>query len=99
MVRLFVTEKTFDFFGCSINKAAGECKCENPAFPNVSGSFKKLGVKDSLEFSGKVLEEAKVAVVPGSAFGCDENVRLSFATSMDNIREGLDRLEKLLGKA
>lgn len=69
------------------------------AFPNVSGSYKKLGVKDSLEFCSKVLEEAKVAVVPGVAFGCDANVRLSFATSMDNIKEGLDRLEKMLGKA
>jgi aspartate aminotransferase len=68
------------------------------AFPNVSGAFKALGVSGSLEFSGKVLEQAHVAVVPGIAFGLDNHVRLSFATSMEQIREGCDRLEKLLGK-
>jgi aspartate aminotransferase len=56
-------------------------------------------VSNSLDFASKVLEQAKVAVVPGSAFGCDENVRLSFATSMENIQKGLDRLEQMLGKA
>jgi aspartate aminotransferase len=69
------------------------------AFPNVSGAYAALGVKGSLEFAAKVLEQAHVALVPGVAFGLDANVRLSFATSMDNIRKGLDRLEKLLGKA
>jgi len=69
------------------------------AFPNVSGAYGALGVKNSLEFADKVLEQAQVAVVPGIAFGCDENVRLSFATSMEQIQKGLDRLEKLLGKA
>lgn len=66
------------------------------AFPNVSGAYKKLGVKGSLDFAAKVLQEAHVAVVPGEAFGCDENVRLSFATSMAQIDKGLDRLAKLL---
>jgi aspartate aminotransferase len=67
------------------------------AFPNVSEAYKLLGVNSSLEFAAKVLEEAHVALVPGVAFGCDDNVRLSFATSMEQIREGLDRIEKLLG--
>ncbi len=68
------------------------------AFPNVSGTYRKLGVKGSLEFASKVLEQAKVAVVPGSAFGSDEHVRLSFATSMEQIRKGLDRLAEFLSK-
>jgi aspartate aminotransferase len=55
-----------------------------------------LGVKGSVEFCTRVLEEAHVAMVPGVAFGCDENVRLSFATSMEQIDKGLDRLEKVL---
>jgi len=67
------------------------------AFPNVSGTYGKLGVRGSLEFAAKVLERAHVAVVPGEAFGCDENVRLSFATSMEQIDKGLDRLAELLG--
>ncbi len=68
------------------------------AFPNVVEACKNLGCKDSLDFSALVLEKAHVAVVPGSAFGCDANVRLSFATSMEQIQKGLDRLEGLLGK-
>jgi len=67
------------------------------AFPNIAEAARNLGVSGSLAFAARVLEEAHVAVVPGSAFGCDDNVRLSFATGMDTIREGLDRLEKLLG--
>jgi aspartate aminotransferase len=66
------------------------------AFPNVSGAFKKLGVTNSLDFASKVLEQAHVALVPGSAFGADSYVRLSFATSMAQIDKGLDRLQKLL---
>lgn len=68
------------------------------AFPNVKGAYAALSVSNSIDFSAKVLEKAHVAVVPGVAFGMDANVRLSFATSMEQIKEGLDRIEKLLGK-
>jgi aspartate aminotransferase len=67
------------------------------AFPNVSGTFSKLGVTGSLDFSARILEEAHVAVVPGIAFGSDANVRMSFASSMENIDKGLDRVAKFLG--
>ncbi len=67
------------------------------AFPNVSEHYGKLGVSGSIEFATKALEEVHVAVVPGKAFGCDDNVRLSFATSMEQIDKGLDRLAKWLG--
>jgi aspartate aminotransferase len=40
-----------------------------------------------------------VALVPGAAFGSDDHVRLSFANSLEQIDRGLDRLEKLLGRA
>jgi len=43
-----------------------------------------------------LLEKIGVAVVPGSAFGSEGYVRLSFATSMDNLKNALDRIEKLL---
>ena len=58
-------------------------------FPNVS----KLGLK-STEFCAKLLEQEKVAAVPGIAFGADDYIRLSYATSLANIQKGLDRLEK-----
>ena len=51
---------------------------------------------DSVTFAERLLDHG-VAVVPGEAFGAPENIRLSYACSMDNIREGLDRLESFLG--
>jgi aspartate aminotransferase len=68
------------------------------AFPNISAAAANLGVQGSIAFASKVLEEAHVALVPGEAFGMDTHVRLSFATSMEQIQKGLDRLEKLLGR-
>jgi len=51
---------------------------------------------DSLDFSEKLLEEEKVAVVPGTAFGDDNTVRISYATSLDQIEEGLKRIRHFL---
>ncbi len=58
-------------------------------FPNIS----KLGLK-SADFCAKLLEQEKVAAVPGIAFGADDYLRISYATSLANIEKGLDRLEK-----
>lgn len=55
-------------------------------------------IKSSLDFTSLLLEEAEVAVVPGIAFGDDNYIRLSYATSMENIEEGLDRIEKILSE-
>lgn len=69
-------------------------------FPDVSRHFgRKIGSVDvtgSMSFSAAVLETAQVALVPGLPFGEDKCVRLSFATSMQQIDKGIDRLEKLL---
>ncbi len=62
-------------------------------FSNISGT----GL-DSVTFSARLLEEARVACVPGIAFGSDRHIRLSFATSMENIKTGLDRIENWLEK-
>lgn len=53
-------------------------------------------IKDSLSFSDLLLEKEKVAVIPGVAFGVDNFIRLSYATSMDNIKNGLDRIERFV---
>jgi len=50
--------------------------------------------KDSLDLAKRLLEDSKVAVIPGEGFGAPGNIRLSFATSMENIEKGLDRIEK-----
>jgi len=58
-------------------------------FPKVSGT----GLK-STEFCARLLEQEQVAAVPGIAFGADDYIRLSYATSLANIQKGLDRIEK-----
>jgi len=58
-------------------------------FPNIS----RTGLK-STEFCAKLLEREKVAAVPGIAFGADDYIRLSYATSMENIEKGLERIER-----
>jgi aspartate aminotransferase len=58
-------------------------------FPNIG----RLGLK-STEFCARLLDQEKVAAVPGIAFGADEYLRISYATSMANIEKGLDRIEK-----
>ncbi|MEO1374737.1 MAG: pyridoxal phosphate-dependent aminotransferase [Cyanobacteria bacterium J06635_10] len=60
-------------------------------FPDIS----KTGLK-SLEFCKTLLEEHQVAVIPGVAFGADNNIRLSYATDMATIEKGMDRLEKFV---
>ena len=66
-------------------------------FPNFSELYEKKyegkPLAGSLEFAKFLLKEAKVAVVPGVAFGADANARLSFATSREKIQEGLTRIE------
>ncbi|MEG1255167.1 pyridoxal phosphate-dependent aminotransferase [Clostridium sp.] len=53
-------------------------------------------IKDSLTFSDLLLEKEKVAVIPGIAFGVDNFIRLSYATSIDNIKNGLNRIESFV---
>ena len=58
-------------------------------FPNIA----KLGL-NSTEFCARLLDQEKVAAVPGIAFGADDYLRISYATSLANIEKGLDRLER-----
>ncbi|MCJ8281600.1 MAG: pyridoxal phosphate-dependent aminotransferase [Rivularia sp. ALOHA_DT_140] len=60
-------------------------------FPDIS----QTGLK-SLDFCKTLLEEHQVAVIPGVAFGADNNIRLSYATDMATIEKGMDRLEKFV---
>jgi aspartate aminotransferase len=71
-------------------------------FPNVSyyygKHFENNEIKNSFDLSSYLLERANVAAVPGGAFGDNNYLRLSYATSMDNIKKGLDRIEDYLLK-
>ncbi len=68
------------------------------SFPKMQGVIDTLpGIKDDVELAEYLLNEIGVALVPGSAFGAPGYLRLSFATSMDNLRAALARMQKLLG--
>jgi aspartate aminotransferase len=64
-------------------------------FPNVEGLMARLGCATDLELSDKLLDEALVAVVPGSAFGTPGHLRLSFATSDAVLKQSVERLRKI----
>lgn len=92
--RGYILERLNSINGISCLKTQGAFY----VFPDVSGlfgkSFNGKEIKDSMSLTELLLNEAKIAVVPGVAFGSDNNLRFSYASSMDNIRDGLDRLEK-----
>lgn len=76
-------------------------RCPRPdgafyCFANVSGAFARTGVDDADGFTAAALDKAHVAVVSGTPFGCNTHVRLSFATSLEKIDAGMDRLAKWL---
>lgn len=67
-------------------------------FPEIRAYFGRGGISDSQSFANYLLEEARVAVVPGAAFGADDFVRISYATSLERLREGVSRLDGALRK-
>ncbi|MFB3924953.1 MAG: pyridoxal phosphate-dependent aminotransferase [Syntrophales bacterium] len=104
MVREFKMRR--DYIVRELNDIPG-VHCLNPrgafyVFPNVAGlfgtSFKGRKINGSAELSEYLLDEADVAVVPGVPFGSDHHVRLSYATSMKNIEEGIQRIKAAVGR-
>ncbi len=69
-------------------------------FVNVKGlfgrSFKGVKIENCLKLTELLLENVQVAVVPGNAFGAEDYIRLSYAVSMDEIKDGMDRIEKFI---
>src|SRR3990167_4230907 len=61
-------------------------------FPSVQAIIEKRGYANDLEFSEQLLKQAGIALVPGSAFGSEGCIRLSFATSMEILHDAMDRL-------
>ncbi|MBV8543549.1 MAG: pyridoxal phosphate-dependent aminotransferase [Acidobacteria bacterium] len=84
----------------AINGIEGIC-CAHPdgafyIFPDVSAFFGRGVVRDSQTLTNYLLDEARVAVIPGSAFGSDDHIRISYATSMERLQEGVRRIEAAL---
>ena len=65
-------------------------------FPSVEAYLGKSGLANSLDFAKELLEKARVAVVPGAAFGMEGYVRISYATSEENLKEGFRRIKNFL---
>ena len=66
-------------------------------FPNIEKLLARLdGIDDDLAFSDYLIEKAGVALVPGSAFGTSGHIRLSIATSMDNLKSALERIKQAI---
>ena len=96
--------KRRDYIVSELNSMDG-ISCITPGgafyvFPNIKElfgrSFGGKQIEDSVNFSYYLLEKGHIAVVPGQAFGAEGYMRISFATSMDNIVEGMKRLKGAL---
>ena len=104
MVKQFESRK--DYMISRINSIDSlSCMCADGAFyimMNVSRLYGKTiegkTPTNSLEFSSLLLDMEKVAVIPGIAFGVEDYVRLSYATSMAKITEGLNRIDRFTSK-
>jgi aspartate aminotransferase len=95
-----------DFFVNDLESIEG-VSCVNPngafyVFPNFSAylgkSFNGKTIDNSVAMADYFLDEAKVASVPGAAFGADDFIRFSFATSMDVIQKGMERIKEALAR-
>lgn len=91
-------QQRHDFVLQSLSKIDGvKCRpCQGTfyIFPSVQGLMTRLGIKTDLELSEFLIDKAKVAVVPGSAFGAPGYIRVSFATSMEYLEKAMKRLHK-----
>ncbi len=99
-------EKRRDYFYSAIDEIPG-FNCPKPEgafylFPNVSGLFGKSYndrvINNSFDLAMFLIDEALVATVPGSAFGAEGYLRLSYATSMENLEEAVKRIKEVTAK-
>ncbi len=88
----YMAERLNAIDGVECSRPTGAFYC----FPDVSAHYgRSIGgvrINGSMDFAKAILEQANVALVPGLPFGCDRNVRVSFACSMEQIEKGLDRI-------
>lgn len=102
MVKEYVARR--ELFVDGLNAIPG-IRCRRPdgafyVFPNIQGligkSFKGKRIDSSVQLSEILLDEFRVAAVPGAPFGADANIRMSFVTSRENIQKGLGRIRELV---
>ncbi|MBS5982659.1 pyridoxal phosphate-dependent aminotransferase [Clostridium butyricum] len=96
--RNFMLDRLGKIDGVSIIKPSGAFYIMVNISSYFNTTFKGEEIKNSLDFSRVLLDEEKVAVIPGAGFGLDEYIRLSYATSMDIIETGIDRIAMFINK-
>ncbi len=94
-------KKRHDFVVEELNKIDGiDCLSTDGTFyvfPNVDGVITKLdGIDSDLDFAEYLIENAGVALVPGTAFGCPGHARISIATSMENLSNAIARIKQAI---
>ena len=94
----YMVERLNGIEGVECSESTGAFYC----FPDVSDHYGRningAQIDGSMDFAKALLEQTNVALVPGLPFGCDNNVRLSFACSLEQITKGLNRLEEWLSQ-
>ncbi|KTD07766.1 pyridoxal phosphate-dependent aminotransferase [Legionella jamestowniensis] len=86
----YIVQRMYDISGVEVIPADGTFY----SFPNVQAIIEKRGFANDIEFADKLLHDTGLALVPGSAFGNEGCIRLSFATSMEILRDAMDRLQR-----
>lgn len=94
--RDYMVEKINEIEGLSCRKPEGAFYVMMNISRILGKTIQGVTINSSLDFAGYLLDHAKVAVIPGSGFGTDQYVRLSYATSLEIIKEGLTRIEAAL---
>jgi aspartate aminotransferase len=90
--REFILRRLREIPGVSCSEPKGSFY----AYPNIGAALGRDGIQDTVQFSERLLEEQKLAVVPGEAFGTDRHVRISYAASMEELGRGMDRLARFM---
>ena len=90
----YVAERISTLPGLTLSEAKGSLY----AFPDATGLIQALKLKDDIELCQFLIEKAKVSVVPGSAFGAPNHIRLSYATSRSMIERAFNRIEAAINE-
>jgi len=97
-------KRRYHYFVAALNAIDGvdcpECDGAFYAFPSFQGVIDRMdGIRDDVDLAEWFLEHAGVAMVPGTAFGAPGHIRMSFATSLENLQECVARIERALAGA
>lgn len=97
--RIYMVERINKIKGLKSNKPQGAFYVMVNIDEYIGKEIKGKIIRGSIDFANALIEGANVAVVPALPFGMDNYIRISYATSIENIEKGLNRIEEFLNKA